>query len=97
EVRTAIPGGTAGAPAVTRVTTTENDDWEAGIQQRRLQLNFQGNVISPKWTYRARLAADAEGGTARVDYAYVGYQVTPEINVIAGQFKGPFLREEMVG
>lgn len=95
-VRTVVPGGVPPAPVV-RTTTTTNDDFESGFQLRRLQLNFQGNVISPEWIYRFRLSADAEGGTFRPDYAYIGYVIDGNSDIIVGQFKAPFLREELVG
>lgn len=76
--------------------TGDRDLDESGFQQRLTWLNFQGNVFDPKWTYRVRLAADAEGGSLKPDWAWVGYQISDDFNLQVGQLKPPFLREELI-
>ncbi|MCE9589178.1 MAG: OprO/OprP family phosphate-selective porin [Planctomycetes bacterium] len=75
----------------------DRDEDESGFSIRRTQLNFQGNAFGPEWTYRVRLAADADGGTVKTDWTYIGYQLTDSVNIQVGQLKSPFLREELIG
>ncbi len=75
---------------------SDSDLNEGGFTLRRIQLNFQGHAMDPALTYRVQLAADADGGTLRPDHAWVAYQLTDQVLLRAGQFKPPFLREELV-
>jgi hypothetical protein len=66
-----------------------------GFQLRRTQLDLQGHVMGPRWTFRLRLDS-SNGGTMSPAYAWVGYQLTPALDVRVGQLKPSFLAEENV-
>lgn len=67
-----------------------------GFQFRRTQVDLQGHAFDPRWTYRLRLDASNGGGVSAA-WAWVGFQLTDELNLRVGQQKASFLREENVG
>lgn len=71
------------------------DDFEPGFSNRRTKLRFDGHVFNDFY-YRVQLAFDREGGGAFLEDAYVGYEFDNGLRMQAGQFKLPFLREELV-
>jgi hypothetical protein len=70
------------------------DDFQSGFQTRRTKVDFDGQ-LNKDWFFRVRLASDIDGGTG-VDYAYAGYKFANGSKLTWGQFKLPFLREELV-
>ncbi len=72
------------------------DEDENGFQTRRTRLDFRGHAYSRDLTYRLRLASNRSDGAIELEYAYIGYQLTDDLNVKAGQFKPLFAREEGV-
>lgn len=78
------------------VGTRASDDFTTGFQTRRTKLAFSGNIVNPNWTYKIVGAFDREGGSFGLEEAYVGYKFDNGMKVKMGQFKLPFLREELV-
>ncbi len=80
----------AGSPA---------DDFRGGFQFRRLKLNFNGNISSPKLGYDLTLAADRDTGNVYLEDAALEYEIGEyfggKLAVTGGRFKQPFLREEL--
>lgn len=72
------------------------DDFESGFQTRRTKLTFDGYVVDPNLFYKVTGAFDREGGDFELEDAYVGYQWDNGWNLQWGQFKLPFMREELV-
>jgi len=73
-----------------------NDDFTTGFQTRRTKLEFSGHVMNPNWTYKVVGAFDRDGGSFNLEDSYVGYNFGNGWRVKMGQFKAPFLREELV-
>jgi hypothetical protein len=73
-----------------------DDDFTTGFQTRRTKLEFSGHVVNPNWTYKVVGAFDRDGGSFNLEDAYVGYNFGNGWRVKMGQFKAPFLREELV-
>ncbi|MBL8763328.1 MAG: hypothetical protein JNM07_03565 [Phycisphaerae bacterium] len=79
-----------------KADNTAGDDFESGFQNRRTKVDFWGNVVNPDWTYRVRLEASRSTGAVSIDYAYIGYAFGNGWKATMGQFKLPFLREELM-
>ncbi len=75
---------------------SNEDDFDGGFQTRRTKLAFSGHVINPNWTYKVEGAFDRDGGAFVLEDAFVGYNFGNGFRVKMGQFKAPFLREELV-
>ena len=74
-----------------------NDDFESGFQTVRVKLWFLGNVVCPEMFYRVQGAFNrADPGDFRLEDAYVGYRWECGLAIQWGQFKEPFLHEELV-
>ena len=67
-----------------------------GYQLRRFQINLQGYFLGPRFTYRLRLDASNAGGVSAA-WAWLGYQLSPVVDIRVGQNKPSFLHEEDVG
>lgn len=67
-----------------------------GFQIRRAKVRFQGNVIDPSWKYQ--INGEFKGSSGRFDFAEALIQKVFENGVVltVGQFKTPWLREELV-
>jgi hypothetical protein len=89
----------------------DQDDFESGFQTRRTKLIFDGYVYDPNLFYKIQTAFDfgSEGntdavgntngsgdGSLNLEDAFVGYKWDNGFQVRWGQFKLPFLREELV-
>jgi hypothetical protein len=72
----------------------DDDRW--GFEMRRLRLIFSGHIVDPGWTYRVQLAADRDGGGISLTDAAVVRALGAGWSVRFGQFKTPFLREELM-
>jgi len=73
-----------------------NDDFESGFQTRRTKLEFGGHVWDPNLFYRVSGAFDYDGGSFTLEDAFVGYRFDSGWSFRWGQFKLPFMREELV-
>ena len=67
-----------------------------GFQIRRAKVRFQGNVIDPSWKYQINGEFNALSG--RYDFAEALIQKVFDNGIVLtmGQFKTPWLREELV-
>lgn len=72
------------------------DDFEQGFQTRRTKLEFSGHIFEPGMFYKVVGAFDDNGGDFHLEDAFVGYKWDNGFSVRWGQFKLPFLREELV-
>lgn len=79
-------------------TNPASDDFEQGFQTRRTKLEFSGHIFQPGLFYKVVGAFDRgnSGGNFDLEDAYFGYQWDNGFSVRWGQFKLPFLREELV-
>ncbi|MDP7029248.1 MAG: porin [Phycisphaerales bacterium] len=69
-----------------------------GFHVRRAKLKFSGNVIDPSWTYKTTLVSERNGGNGNtyLEDAWVNKKLDDGWYVKVGQFKAPYLREELV-
>lgn len=77
------------------------DDFIPGFQTRRTKLIFEGHVFDPNLFYKvqgdfSRAGGGFGGGNFGLQDAYVGYKWDNGFSAQWGQFKMPFLREELV-
>lgn len=80
----------------------QNDDVRDGFEVTRTRLTFRGHVFNEDLQYLVRAEASpyppqgiAQGAFGLLD-SWLRYTFTNEWSVRAGQFKLPFMREEMV-
>jgi hypothetical protein len=73
------------------------DDFVSGFQTRRTKLSFDGNIINSNWTYRVMGNFSKSDGTLGLQDAYVQYNFGNGWKATWGQFKIPWLHEELVG
>lgn len=70
------------------------DTTQYGFENPRTKLLFHGNVLNPQWMYMVQLQF---GGTdVELEDGYIAYDYGNGWLVQMGQFKAPFLREELV-
>lgn len=69
---------------------------QSGFENSRTYLIFQGHVVDPSWTYKVS-GNFSTSGTFGLKDAYVNKSLDNGWSIKAGQFKGPLLREELVG
>lgn len=79
------------------------DDFESGFQTRRTKLFFEGHVFDPNLFYRLNgnfydqdTGAAGGDGDFELEDAFAGYRWDNGFSFMWGQFKLPFLREELV-
>jgi len=72
------------------------DDFTPGFQTRRTKLGFKGHIYSPNLFYHIKGAFGRSGGAFDLEEAEVGYKFDNGLELKWGQFKLPFLREELV-
>jgi len=72
------------------------DDFVSGFQTRRTALNFDGYVFDPSLFYKVSGNFDFDGGDFNLEDAFVGYNFNNGFRVRWGQFRLPFMREELV-
>lgn len=82
-------------PSNPAIPNPRADDVENGFQTRRTKLSFEGNAFD-NMDYRVRFAFDRNGGAAGLEEAWVRYNWDGGWGLRWGQFKLPFLREELV-
>ncbi len=94
------PDGSADAPAAVGVGTgaggAASDQY--GFQIRRAKLKFSGNVIDPSWGYKVTLVNERNVGNSNtyLEDAWIQKKMENGTYLKVGQFKAPFLREELV-
>ena len=78
--------------------TASPDAW--GFELRRVQLAFFGNFIDPSWSYEIKWAFNqsaVSNNNGYLYYAFIDKNFGSGWSLRVGQFKPPFLREELVG
>lgn len=82
---------------------SEETNW--GFQVRRAKVRFQGNVVDPSWTYQINgsfegpdnaLGNPTNGGTFEFQEAFIAKELDNGLVLTFGQFKTPWMREELV-
>jgi len=73
----------------------DNDTTRGGFENTRTKLIFSGNIVSPDTTYKVE-GDFGQTGTMFLKDAWVRQYYDNGWHVQAGQFKAPFLREELV-
>ena len=72
---------------------------ESGFENRRAKLKFNGTV-GESWGWEITAAYNRDEGDGdrggEVEDAYIGYMFDSGMELIAGQFKAPLLREERI-
>ena len=66
-----------------------------GEETRRLKMAVEGNLIDPSWKYKVEIANLS--GLLTVDDAWLEKNLEDGVSVKIGQFKTPFLRENLIG
>lgn len=74
--------------------TRDSTRW--GFENRRTKLSFSGHVVDPSWKYKIQGAFDRSGGDFMLEDAYVHKKMDNGTFLRVGQFKGPWMREELV-
>ncbi len=88
----------------------DEDDFESGFQTRRTRLTFSGHIFEPNLFYKIqgdfwRGHEDSQNsgnpygqsfGDFELEDAYMGYRWDNGFQFRAGQFKLPFMREQLV-
>jgi hypothetical protein len=72
------------------------DDFDHGFEMRRTKLVFDGHVYSPDLMYKIQGNFSQNGGAFGLEDAWIGWRLYSGSVIKAGQFKAPFLREELV-
>ncbi len=76
-------------------TLLGNEDTQHGFDQRRTKVKFSGHVIDPSWQYKITQTWSRDGGSNTED-AYIAKKMENGGWLKFGQFKGRFLRENIV-
>ncbi len=71
------------------------DDSIFGFEMRRVKLGFGGNLCSKDFTYKVKGAFSRKSGTFALEDAWGAYKLNDTMKIKWGQFKAPFLREEL--
>lgn len=72
-----------------------DDDDRWGFENRRTKLTFSGHIVDRTWDYRIQSAANRDGGDFDLDDAFIAKHFG-DWTLRVGQFKPPFMREELV-
>jgi phosphate-selective porin len=89
-----------------RGDAANDSDNQWGFQVRRAKVRFQGNVIDPSWTYAINgsfegpdnnvTGVPSNGGTFEFQEAFIAKELENGLTMTFGQFKTPWMREELV-
>jgi hypothetical protein len=72
------------------------DDFESGLQMRRVKVGFEGHVTAgPKIEFAILLAANRDSGVLELEDAIIAHQLTDDIRLWGGQFMNKFAREQI--
>jgi len=74
---------------------SDGEDNAVGFQNARTRLNVSGNIFNEDWYYFVQFGWGPDGDTLLED-AYGSYKFGNGWDVMWGQFKAPFMREELV-
>lgn len=74
-----------------------SDDHEFGMQIRRTRLLFNGHIGDPKLLYQVYLDFNRNTSAAGRNQTWIAYKFNDMFTLGGGHFKGPLLREELVG
>lgn len=86
------------APAAAGSPSELTDDDTHGFELRRTRFDFSGNLIDPSWSYLIRFAANrtaTSGSNGYLEDAWVQKKLDGGFALKVGQFKAPFMREEL--
>lgn len=72
------------------------DRHRSGFENRRTKLEFSGHMVDPTWQYKIKGGFDRDGGSLILEDAYVTKDFENGWEIQVGQYKPPFLREELV-
>ena len=76
-----------------------------GFEIRRAKLKFSGHIIDPSWQYKLTVASSRQsvqgagtgnGANVFIEDAYINKKMDNGMYLRVGQYKVPFLREELV-
>ncbi len=81
------------------------DAHHSGFHNARTEVGFNGHIYDPKITYAVDIlfsdsednGLSGESGEAFLQNAWIAYDMCDHSNIKAGQFKTPFLREDIIG
>ncbi len=73
-----------------------NTPYQRGFENRRTKLQFEGHVVDPSWTYRIKGAFARATGAFILEEAWVAHACGDGWKIKVGQFKAPWMREELV-
>ena len=73
-----------------------SDDNRWGFENPRTKLNFKGHVVNPDWMYEICGCFSGCSGTFGLGTAYIAHKMGDGWKLQFGQFKPPFLYEELV-
>lgn len=76
--------------------TESQDHHRSGFENTRTKLWFSGHVVNPQWKYVIEGDFNREGGGFGLLDGYINYDYGDGMSVTVGQFKLPFLREQLV-
>lgn len=71
------------------------DDSIFGFSNRRTKAGVKGNLFNEDFTYKINGAFSNNGGVFGLEDAWAAYQLNENTNIQWGQFKAPFLSEEL--
>ena len=72
-----------------------NTEW--GFENADTYLDFSGNVVDPSWTFKVRgNFSNGDNGNMGLSFAYIEKDLGDGLSVRVGQFRAPWLREELV-
>lgn len=71
------------------------DETTSGSEMRRLKLELSGSALSPRLTYKVKASASRSSGATRLDDAWLAWELDDQWSLRGGQFKMPFMREEL--
>ena len=71
-----------------------NTEW--GFENRRTKLSFSGHVFDKSWTYKVQGAFSRTGGIVFLEDGYIQKKFDSGVAIKVGQFKAPWMREELV-
>ncbi|MCP3905302.1 MAG: hypothetical protein GY715_16875 [Planctomycetes bacterium] len=72
------------------------DDNVSGFEIRRMKLDFHGHVLDPSWFYYIQIAGGNAGAAITLDDAYIEKKLGNGWRVRGGQYKPPFMHEDLV-
>lgn len=78
---------------------TGNDDYAHGFQMRKARMTFSGNAVNPNLTYFFSLEdsdTSDNAGTWSTNDLYFAYNLENGWSIRGGQYKGRFLKEELM-